>query len=139
MTDETKKEVESARFAHYRTKAVSCLRSLGVPDVEDSWEGMMRAVDYVKSRGDRDGEFSGAMMAMAMWVHGYLEEDTMCALEKTGAMVDREVAAAAEKTEDGHAEAAGAQAATPSAVPSSVVKTGSLPRMQAGVRTGEGA
>ena len=94
MTSETKKEVELAKYREFRCKAVLNLRAMGVPDVEDSWEGIMKAVDYVKGHANREGEFSGAVMAAAMWMHGYCEEQTACAVEKAMEMVDREVAVA---------------------------------------------
>lgn len=119
MTDKTKEAVKAESYAKFRCKAVQCMRSMGVPDVDDSWEGMMKAVDYVKGHADREGEFSGAVMAAAMWVHGFCEQDSAAALERVEALLADESAAAGEGERkdagDGAgAEAAGATASAPS-------------------------
>lgn len=94
MTHETKKKIKAAAYAEYRSDAVKCMMAMGVPNVEDSWEGMMKAIDYVKDHNDKDGEFSGAVMAAAKWMHGYLEEDTARRLAEAEKMVSAEVSAA---------------------------------------------
>jgi len=116
MTDKTKEAVEAESYARFRCSAVKCMRAMGVPDVDDSWEGMMRAVDYVKDHANREGEFSGAVMAAAMWVHGYCEQDSAAAIGKVEALIARE----AGETKEDHAEASGADAASASAEPSPV-------------------
>ena len=80
--EEMMEAIEAETYARYRSDAVRCMRAMGVPDVDDSWEGMMKALDYVKDHADREGEFSGAVMAAAKWMHGYLEEDTAAARKK---------------------------------------------------------
>ena len=94
MTKETKQAVKAEAYADYRKCAVNGFHSMGVPDVDDSWEGIMKAVDYVKDHANREGEFSGAVMLAAKWMHGYLEEDTACRVRKAMEMVEREVGAA---------------------------------------------
>ncbi len=124
MTDETKEAVKADTYAQFRCKAVKCMRAMGVPDVDDSWDGMMKAVDYVKGHADREGEFSGAIMAAAMWVHGFCEQDSAAALEKVEALISREMDAA--KDEEDHAGAEGdaaaeaGKAATPAPAPASM-------------------
>lgn len=124
MTDETKEAVKADTYAQFRCKAVKCMRAMGVPDVDDSWDGMMKAVDYVKGHADREGEFSGAVMAAAMWVHGFCEQDSAAALEKVEALISREMEAA--KGEEDHAGAEGdaaaeaGKAATPASAPASM-------------------
>lgn len=93
MTHETKKKIKAAAYAEYRSDAVKCIRAMGVPEVEDSWEGMMKALDYVKEHSDKEGEFSGAVMAAAKWMHGFLEEDTAHRLAETEKLVESEVSA----------------------------------------------
>ena len=110
MTDETKEAVKADTYAQFRCKAVKCMRAMGVPDVDDSWEGMMKAVDYVKGHADREGEFSGAVMAAAMWVHGFCEQDSAAALERVEALISHEMAAA-HGSEGDHAGAEGDAAA----------------------------
>ena len=112
MTKETKQAVKAAAYAEYRECAVNGFRAMGVPDVDDSWEGIMRAVDYARDHADREGEFSGAVMLAAKWMHGYLEQDTACRVKKTTEMVEREVAAlAGDAHEEAHEEAHEAPAA----------------------------
>ena len=127
MTDETRSAVEAEAYASYRREAVGCMRAMGVPDVDDSWEGMMKAVEYVKDHADREGEFSGAVMAAAKWMHGYLEQDTAHRLKKAGEMVSRETGSA-DSAKEGHAETSGARAANVSASSSLAHRT--LPRTQ---------
>ena len=98
MTKETKREVKNAAYADYRAEAVQSLRTMGVPDVEDSWEGIMNAIDYVKDHANRQGEFSGAMMAAMKWMHGCMEQDTACRLKHAEALIAREHEAAAQPT-----------------------------------------
>lgn len=96
MTKETRTAVKAELFKGYREKAVAEFRKF-MPEgrtVEDTWEGVMSAVDYVLDRADRAGERSGAVMAAAMWMHGYLEEDTYCKVNRMSEIVDAEVAAA---------------------------------------------
>lgn len=97
MTDETKAKIEREAYADYRAEAVKRLTMMGVPDVKDDFESMMNAVDYVKCHANRKGEFSGAMFASAMWVHGWLEQDTAKRLKEVEAMF------AADKGADGSA------------------------------------
>lgn len=124
MTDETKEAVKADTYAQFRGKAVKCMRAMGVPDVDDSWDGMMKAVDYVKDHADREGEFSGAVMAAAMWVHGFCEQDSAAALERVEALISHEMEAA--KGEEDHADAEGDAAAeakpatTPASAPASM-------------------
>ena len=120
MTEKTTEAVEAETYAGYRREAVACMRAMGVPDVDDSWDGMMKAVEHVKRHADREGEFGGAVMAAAKWVHGYLEEDTACAKRKAMEMVEREVSAAMEAKDP--AEAAGAVKATAPSAASSAAK-----------------
>jgi hypothetical protein len=126
MTDETKEAVKADTYAQFRCKAVKCMRAMGVPDVDDSWDGMMKAVDYVKDHADREGEFSGAVMAAAMWVHGFCEQDSAAALERVEALISHEMEAANAKGEEDHAGAEGdaaaeaGQATTPASAPASM-------------------
>lgn len=95
MTHETKTAAKKEIFASFREKAVSEFRKRLPEDVEidDSWEGVMTAVDYILDHADRKGERSGAILAAAMWVHGVLEEDTYCRLHKLAETIEAEVAA----------------------------------------------
>lgn len=124
MTDETKEAVKAETYAQFRCKAVKCMRSMGVPDVDDSWEGMMKAVDYVKDHADREGEFSGAVMAAAMWVHGFCEQDSAAALERMEALISHEMEAAEGEKDhagaEGDAAAEAGQATTPASAPASM-------------------
>lgn len=115
MTDETKEAVKAESYAQFRCKAVRCMRAMGVPDVDDSWEGMMKAVDYVKSHADREGEFSGAVLAAAMWTHGYCEQDSAAALEKVEAIIEREAAAHGTKEDNAETPDARARRVAPAA------------------------
>ena len=96
MTHETKKAVKAEIFGGFRRDAVARLNER-MPEgmkVEDTPEGVMDAVDYVLDHADRKGERSGAILAAAMWMHGYLEEETCCKIGKMSEIVDAEVAAA---------------------------------------------
>lgn len=100
MTHETKKAVKAEIFKGFRRDAVARLNER-MPEgmkVEDTPEGVMDAVDYVLDHADRKGERSGAVLAAAMWMHGYLEEETYCKLSKMSEIVDAEVAASKEHT-----------------------------------------
>lgn len=97
MTHETKKAIKADIFRGYREKAVARFNEY-MPEgmkIEDTWEGVMNAIDYVLDHADRKGERSGAVLAAAMWTHGFLEEDTYCRISKMTEIVDAEVAAAA--------------------------------------------
>lgn len=99
MTHETKKAVKAEIFRGFRENAVARFNEY-MPEgmkVEDTPEGVMDAVDYVLDHADRKGERSGAILAAAMWMHGYLEEDTYCRISKMTEIVDAEVAAAKER------------------------------------------
>ena len=112
MTKETKKAAKADIFRGYREKAVAKFNE-HMPEgmkVEDTWEGVMNAVDYVLDHADRKGERSGAVLAAAMWMHGYLEEDTARRLCELHMIVDGEVEAAlAEHAAAGHAAAPSAK------------------------------
>ena len=95
MTHETKKADKAEIFRGFRRDAVARFNER-MPEgmkVEDTLEGVMDAVDYVLDHADRKGERSGAVLAAAMWMHGYLEEETYCKLSKMSEIVDAEVAA----------------------------------------------
>lgn len=95
MTHETKQAVKAEIFSGFRRDAVARLNER-MPEgmkVEDTPEGVTDAVDYVLDHADRKGERSGAVLAAAMWMHGYLEEETYCKLGKMSEIVDAEVAA----------------------------------------------
>ena len=96
MTKETKKAAKADIFRGYREKAVSRFNEYMPEDgkIEDTWEGVMNAIDYILDRADRDGERSGTILTAAMWMHGYLEEDTAERLCKLRELVDGEVEAA---------------------------------------------
>ena len=96
MTHETKQAVKADIFRGFRRNAVARFNER-MPEgmkIEDTPEGIMDAVDYVLDHADRKGERSGAILAAAMWMHGYLEEETYCKLAKMAEIVDSEVAAA---------------------------------------------
>lgn len=98
MTHETKKAVKAEIFSGFRRDAVARFNER-MPEgmkVEDTPEGVMDAVDYILDHADRKGERSGAILAAAMWMHGYLEEETYCKLSKMSEIVDAEVAASKE-------------------------------------------
>lgn len=98
MTRETKKAVKAEIFRGFRRDAVARFNER-MPEgmkVEDTPEGVMDAVDYVLDHADRKGERSGAILAAAMWMHGYLEEETYCKLSRMSEIVDAEVAASKE-------------------------------------------
>ena len=76
MTKKTESEIKHAAYIDYRNEAVKRLTMMGVPDVKDDFESMMNAVDYVMRHANKKGEFSGAVFAASMWIHGYLEQDT---------------------------------------------------------------
>ena len=98
MTHETKQAAKKEIFASFREKAVSEFKKYLPEDVkiDDSWEGVMTAIDYIFDHADRKGEKSGAVLAAAMWVHGFLEEETYCRLQKLAEIVESEVAASHE-------------------------------------------
>ena len=99
MTHETKQAVKAEIFKGFRRDAVARFNER-MPEgmkVEDTPEGVMDAVDYTLDHADRKGERSGAVLAAAMWMHGYLEEETYCKLSKMTEIVDAEVAAAKEQ------------------------------------------
>ena len=78
MTKETKKMVKAAAFAEFRDGGVSMLNSLKLPfKVEDTWESVQKAADYVAMHANKPGEHGTSIMAAAMWMHGYLEHKTM--------------------------------------------------------------
>lgn len=78
MTKETKKMVKTAAFVEFREGGVSMLNSLKLPfKVEDTWESVQKAADYVAMHANKPGEHGTAIMAAAMWMHGYLEHKTM--------------------------------------------------------------
>lgn len=96
MTHETKKAAKADIFRGYREKAVGRFNE-HMPEgmkVEDTWEGVMNAVDYIFDHADRKGERSGAILTAAMWMHGFLEEDTAHRLCELRELVDGEVEAA---------------------------------------------
>lgn len=96
MTKDTKKALKAEIFRGYREKAVAKLNER-LPEgakAKDTWEGVMDAVDYVLDHADRKGERSGAILTAAMWMHGYLEEDTAQRLCQLRELVDGEVEAA---------------------------------------------
>ena len=114
MTHETMKAIEADIFKGYREKAVARFNEY-MPEgmkIEDTWEGVMNAVDYALDHADRKGERSGAVLAAAMWTHGFLEEDTYCRINKMTEIVDAEVAAAKEQ------ETVPTTTATPAPTPS---------------------
>ena len=47
----------------------------GVPHIEDTWEGMHNAAEYIHKHRTCDDVVS-ADMVLAMWVHFYCEEMT---------------------------------------------------------------
>ena len=94
MTKEAKAKIKDAAYAEYRAEAVTHLKAMGVPNVEDSWEGMMKAIDYMKAHANREGEFSGVVMAAAKWMHGFLEQDTACRMKKAEELFAAEAKAA---------------------------------------------
>ena len=98
MTHETKTAAKKEIFASFREKAVSEFKKYLPEDVkiDDSWEGVTTAVDYVFDHADRKGERSGAILAAAMWTHGVLEEETYCRLRKLAEIIESEVAASHE-------------------------------------------
>lgn len=98
MTHETKQASKKEIFASFREKAVSEFKKYLPEDavIDDSWEGVMAAVDYILDHADRKGERSGAILAAAMWMHGFLEEETYCRLHKLAEIVESEVAASRE-------------------------------------------
>lgn len=109
MTHETKKAIKADIFRGYREKAVAHFNEY-MPEgkkIEDTWEGVMNAVDYILDHADKKGERSGTVLTAAMWMHGFLEEDTYCRISKMSGIVDAEVAAAKEQ------ETAPATTATP--------------------------
>lgn len=96
MTKETKKAAKADIFRGYREKAIGRLNEY-MPEgakIEDTWEGVMNAVDYILDHADRKGERSGAILTAAMWMHGFLEEDTAHRLCELRELVDGEVEAA---------------------------------------------
>ena len=103
MTHETKKAAKAEIFRGYREKAVAEFQRYLPEGVEvcDSWEGVMKALDYVDSHADQPGERSAAVLTAAMWMHGYLEEDTYCRLKKLAEVVDAEVRTALEAHTEG--------------------------------------
>lgn len=92
MTHETESAAMADVFRGYRERAVAEFRKY-VPDMEDTWEGVMGAADRILRHADEEGEMGGAVMAAAMWTHGYLEEDTACRMKKLEGIVDAEVEA----------------------------------------------
>ena len=119
MTHETKKAAKAEMFRGYREKAVSEF-SRYTPEgvqVEDTWESVMKALDYVLDHADQPGEKSGAVLTAAMWMHGYLEEDTACRLKRLAEVVDEEVKTALEaRTEEtAHASTAASAPSSPAA------------------------
>ena len=100
MTHETKQAAKKEIFASFREKAITEFRKRLPEDVEvdDSWEGVMTAVDYILDHADRKGEKSGAILAAGMWVHGVLEEETYCRLHRLAEIIESEVAASHAET-----------------------------------------
>lgn len=97
MTHETKMRVKEETFAEFREGGVSMLRGLGLPfAVEDTWESVQKAADYVAMHANKAGEHGTAIMAAAMWMHGWLECQTMRKCIAAARLVDAEKAAEAE-------------------------------------------
>ena len=94
MTNETKHAVKTAAFKEFREGGVAMLNDLGLPfKVEDTWKSVAEAADYVARKANKTGERGTAQMAVAMWMHGYLECKTMEKMREAAQLIEMEKSA----------------------------------------------
>ena len=94
MTGETKHAVKENAFREFREGGVAMLNDLGLPfKVEDDWKSVAAAADYAARRANKDGERGTAQMAVAMWMHGYLECKTMEKMREAAQLIEAETSA----------------------------------------------
>jgi len=86
MTHETMRRVEKSAFCDMRRSAVQCMTATIGTQVEDSWEGIMRALGEVKRKGSPE-EFAAVYLAAMKWMHGFCEEFTIKRLEDAEALI----------------------------------------------------
>ena len=99
MTHETMRKVEQSAFHDMRRDAIKCMTATIGTQVDDSWEGIMRALDEVKRKGSPD-EFAAVYLAAMKWMHGFCEEWTTKRVEDAAALI----AADAESAHEDHAD-----------------------------------
>lgn len=91
MTKETKHKIKKSVFAEFREGGVAMMSSLGLPwTVRDDWEVMSKSIDYALTHANKPGERGTAVMALAMWMHGYLECKTLEEISKADDLIAAE-------------------------------------------------
>ena len=93
MTKETEHKVLADAFCEMRRTALSCMQSITKSEVEDSWDGVMKAGAKVEQYGDAE-EKSAFDMARDKWLHAFFEQWTYGKLHEAEEMISHEVAAA---------------------------------------------